>query len=218
MTRKVFIVDGFGTGSFETMFKEYGWEIAKSVADADLIQFTGGADINPKLYGCAPHESTYFWDNRDQKEIMFFNIAKQAKIPMAGVCRGAQLINALCGGSMFQDVDGHMGNHLVTNVETGDQWRVNSIHHQMMIPTQDCLLIDYAQGVSTYRDKVLANGKTVTVTDSKHREPETIFYEEIKGLGIQGHPEMGSNEMRKRYFQYIDRYCFGLEAAPPKTN
>ncbi len=55
MKKSVFIVDskGFSNDSIQylNMFVRSGWTISKTIKDADLIQFTGGLDMNPKLYG-----------------------------------------------------------------------------------------------------------------------------------------------------------------------
>ena len=50
------------------MFLMMGWGTVKNPADADLIQFTGGADVSPALYGAAKHATTYVDPRRDAIE------------------------------------------------------------------------------------------------------------------------------------------------------
>src|SRR3546814_3238996 len=37
----------------------------------------------------------------------YFAIARRMHKPMAGICRGGQFLNVMCGGSMIQHVEGH---------------------------------------------------------------------------------------------------------------
>lgn len=220
MTKKVFVVGGWGGlgGLTATMFMEQDWEPVKTIAEADLVQFTGGEDINPALYGAAPHPRTYFSERRDKMEIMAFEMAKQMNKPMAGICRGGQLLNVMCGGKMFQDVDKHMlgEGHEVLNLIDGTVWQVTSLHHQMMIPTPEAMLVDESY-MSTRKSETYfgADGKAVTIThmitelaaDKYKGDPETVIYFEQNCLCFQGHPEFGGlPKITERYFSYINDY------------
>jgi len=81
--------------------------VLKKTADlCDGFLFTGGHDVNPKLYG---QEKTVhceeFCDERDRMEAYIFReaVLKQNK-PALGICRGIQLFNALLGGTLYQDI------------------------------------------------------------------------------------------------------------------
>ncbi len=69
------------------------------------VVFTGGVNVSPKLYGEEPGTHT---DNpnvpRDQFESMLFDLFHEKKIPMLGLCRGAQLVNVKLGGKIKQHV------------------------------------------------------------------------------------------------------------------
>jgi putative glutamine amidotransferase len=72
----------------------------------DGFLFTGGHDVNPKLYG---QEKTDYCgeicETRDQMEAYIFHeaVLNQNK-PALGICRGIQLFNVLLGGSLYQDI------------------------------------------------------------------------------------------------------------------
>ncbi len=119
---------------------------------ADAIVFTGGEDIDPNLYGADFHPSVEFVSfERDAFEKYLYEKAFAKKIPMLGICRGMQMINALAGGDLYQDLkseykgaSGHsMGRDLSRgilkifteknsniNKILGDEILVNQFHHQ----------------------------------------------------------------------------------------
>ena len=74
------------------------------VLDAlDGIVFTGGADLDPALYGADAHEAT---DDprrdRDAGELALLQAALERDVPTLAVCRGSQLLNVARGGDLVQ--------------------------------------------------------------------------------------------------------------------
>jgi putative glutamine amidotransferase len=71
----------------------------------DGILFSGGGDINPEVYG---KESNPFIlsvdDLRDSFEIDLLHLAIERQIPFLGICRGLQLVDVACGGSLYYDL------------------------------------------------------------------------------------------------------------------
>jgi putative glutamine amidotransferase len=81
--------------------------VLKQTADLfDGFLFTGGHDVNPKLY---EQEKTVpcgeICDQRDRMEAYIFHeaVLKQNK-PALGICRGIQFFNAMLGGTLYQDI------------------------------------------------------------------------------------------------------------------
>ena len=77
-----------------------------SIADAfDGFLFTGGHDINPKMYG---EEKSLLCgeicDDRDALEIPLFRRVIELDKPAFGICRGLQLFNVALGGTLYQDL------------------------------------------------------------------------------------------------------------------
>jgi putative glutamine amidotransferase len=87
-------------------------EIANRVLDGlDGLVITGGKDVDPARYGEAPHPQT---DeprvDRDAWEFTLLTWALKRRMPLLGICRGAQVLNVALGGTLYQhlpDVVGH---------------------------------------------------------------------------------------------------------------
>lgn len=64
----------------------------------------GGSDIFPARYNQAPKEDYIYDQDRDEMEVFWAERARDENIPTLGICRGAQLLNIVCGGSLHMDV------------------------------------------------------------------------------------------------------------------
>lgn len=124
------------------------------VAALDGLILQGGADIHPRLYGqeASPHLGAVD-ELRDRFELDLLRGFAAAGKPVFGICRGLQLINVACGGTLYQDLraegastqahshadayDRHdhglhiaAGSWLSSRYGGATTGRVNSIHHQ----------------------------------------------------------------------------------------
>jgi putative glutamine amidotransferase len=71
----------------------------------DGLILQGGADLDPALYSAAAHPELGAVDRqRDLYEMALFRAFAAVGKPVLGVCRGMQLINVACGGSLHQDL------------------------------------------------------------------------------------------------------------------
>jgi putative glutamine amidotransferase len=64
----------------------------------------GGNDIDPKHYGATGYGGAVYDAARDQLELEVIALALKTKLPMLGICRGAQLINVSRGGTLIGDL------------------------------------------------------------------------------------------------------------------
>jgi putative glutamine amidotransferase len=72
----------------------------------------GGADVDPAFYGEPAHPATYGVDSdADQYEIAAARSALDGGTPLIGVCRGLQIINVACGGTLVQDLGAETPHH-----------------------------------------------------------------------------------------------------------
>jgi len=120
------------------------------VSDYDALVLSGGVDIHPSFYegGMDYAQRPDRWrEDRDEFEKKILERAWERGIPVLGVCRGLQLINVCCGGTLVQDlgvegdathqntpVDKEHGvkvieSSLLYEVSGGGGW-INSAHHQ----------------------------------------------------------------------------------------
>ncbi len=180
-------------------------EIVKSIEDADIVLFTGGEDINPALYGCKVHKTTYFTEARDKYELECYHKMRNDQIGL-GICRGAQLACALNGGLLVQDVDNHWigSTHSIINVSDNEELPLEldipSLHHQMMYPYDmdpddyTLLYISEEQRSKGYYAGDKFDGDVEKISKiNTFGEPEVILFHKQnnpKFLAIQGHPEM----------------------------
>ncbi len=121
----------------------------------DGLMISGGPDVDPSYYGEERHEKCGpACPSRDRTESRLFEMFREAGKPILGICRGAQLVNALLGGTLYQDVPSQYNDGLVhsipnlvpawhsMNIVPGtrlhkmlgvEECTVNSFHHQAVL-------------------------------------------------------------------------------------
>jgi putative glutamine amidotransferase len=78
----------------------------------DGLILAGGADIDPGTYGQEAHpETTGTVPERDAFEVALTRAAIEDELPVLGICRGMQLINVACGGTLLQHLPERFGHH-----------------------------------------------------------------------------------------------------------
>ena len=128
------------------------------LARVDGLMLTGGGDVDPKLYGEAPHPTFQAAETgRDEFEIALARAAVASGIPLLAICRGMQVLNVAMGGTLVQDIpsqitgaldhqvpqprahvvhevwvakDSKLSALLADHMEDGETCHVNSRHHQ----------------------------------------------------------------------------------------
>ena len=90
------------------VFLPLGIEPKEIINHLDGILMSGGADISPELYGADPEPGLGAVEPiRDQFELDLLDVAYEREMPIAGICRGLQILNVSAGGSLFQDIPPH---------------------------------------------------------------------------------------------------------------
>ncbi len=177
------------------MFERRGWtcwysapEVCQEVTGymPDLICFTGGADINPALYGQEPSPKLgRINQTRDDQEVMIFEMFKN-KVPMVGICRGGQLLNVLNGGSMIQHIEGHLWGDREVIFQEGEEpfprMKLREDHHQGMISAIDGMILAF---------------------DPRDQNQEIILYEKTSCLCFQAHPEWDHGDTEQVFFDHL---------------
>jgi putative glutamine amidotransferase len=154
----------------------------------DGLILAGGSDVDPATYGADPHSETKGSNpDRDRFEAALARGALERDMPVLGICRGMQLLNVACGGTLRQHL-ADVGTHrhtpgafcdhevelepgsLAAQAAGGDRLAVKSHHHQ---------------GVDRLGEGLEATGRATS--------DETIEAIEAPGrrfaLGVLWHPE-----------------------------
>ena len=120
----------------------------------DGVVLIGGDDIDPARYGEAPHQRVDpVPPARDSLDLSLARLALEERRPLLAICRGAQVLNVACGGSLLQHIEERLphrgpagseesGWHGVTvtpgsllaRIAGRATLRVNSRHHQAVTP------------------------------------------------------------------------------------
>ncbi len=80
-------------------------QLASLLPRLDGILFSGGDDVNPRLYGEDQlPETKKVLDERDEIESVLLKSCLEQGKPVFGICRGLQLINVVLGGSLYQHI------------------------------------------------------------------------------------------------------------------
>jgi putative glutamine amidotransferase len=179
-----------------------------AISRLDGLVMAGGADIEPARYGAAHQEGT---DKprveRDASELGLYRAAREANLPVFGICRGLQIMAVAHGGSLHQhlpdvvgntlhrDAPGTFNNHgatftpgsLIADLVGATEVTVNSSHHQAVDSPGDLTVTGYAED------------GTIEVCE----DPSAEFV-----LGVQWHPEFSNDEqVSENLFRAFVKAC-----------
>jgi putative glutamine amidotransferase len=156
------------------------------------LLISGGADINPKSYGEEPN-GAYLSEidlMRDQLEITLVRLAAKQNLPILGICRGHQVINVAFGGTLKQDIPGHM-----VEGHDGPKWLQHSVRLLHGSKIQQILGLKSVL-VNSRHHQVVTNRRLASqLTATAYSETEPEYIESIESshhtwlLGVQWHPE-----------------------------
>lgn len=214
---KVFVVPGLWVASIRGIFLEAGYDLTTKKTDADLVVWTGGADISPELYNEKSLPTTYVDAERDKFEVSMFKKFPRTGGPLkVGICRGAQLLCALSGGSMWQDIEGHGRIHDAMDVTTGELITVSSMHHQEMIPPAGAVV--WTKACEAVKKIKMKEGNKYTETNNLklYRDVESLWIPQTESFCFQPHPEIGPKSCTEYFFKLIDKALLAKAKLPKK--
>jgi putative glutamine amidotransferase len=167
--------------------------VVETLDAVDGLVFSGGADLDPALYGQEPHPKTAgVGEERDRAELALLEGALERDMPVLAICRGSQVLNVARGGDLVQHLPevvgdekhkhtpGTFADHDVSLEEgtrlaeiLGDHAPVKSHHHQGFGRV----------GVGLRVAAHAEDGTIEAVEDPSHRF----------ALGVLWHPEAGED-------------------------
>jgi putative glutamine amidotransferase len=159
----------------------------------NALLLTGGGDLDPALYGEAPHPKLgRIFRERDEFELALCREALRRDLPLLAICRGHQVLNVATGGTLIQDIPSQVRGgadhdsrkerweraHEV-RIFNGTRLReilgretilVNSFHHQAVARVGEGLLVSARADKDGVVEAIEAPGRRLV-------------------LGVQWHPE-----------------------------
>jgi len=154
-------------------------EARKAAIMCDGILLTGGQDVSPGLYGeTILNGRVETAPERDLTESLLLDCILETDMPVLGICRGIQFLNAYLGGTLYQDLPSQLASEVVHNqgrpydkpihevklkgelkeLIGKDSTMVNSLHHQAVrIPAPS--LIPMAEAPDGVVEAVMMEGK-----------------------------------------------------------
>lgn len=187
-------------------------EAESLVSRLDGVVIAGGSDIDPAIYGAPAHPKTDVnAPDRDVWELAIAEAALSMRIPLLGICRGMQILNVACGGTLHQhipDLVGHhnhsghdkgFGTHRVrvtsgTTVlsilpDAGEYFPVPTHHHQAADKVGDGLVA-----------VAWADDGIIEAIESESSDDFTV--------GVQWHPEQGTDfRLFRALVGAAERHC-----------
>jgi len=172
---------------------------------------SGGGDINPNAYGGRPHETVYsVCEERDAFEFALTRAAlADTRVPMLCICRGLQVLNVVCGGTLHVHLPEHYGERVAHRLLPRD----TSMHAVQIDPDSRLARIlgrTEAQVRSWHHQAIDRIGDGLrAVAWAEDGVIEAVEHVEHPWcIGVQWHPEMQLDDARQ---QAIFRALIGCE-------
>lgn len=163
-------------------------------ADMRGLLLVEGEDVAPKHFKATRENYTHLEKThplKDEIEIELIRHALRKKLPILGICRGSQLLNVVCGGTLYGDVRKEKKSHL----KHIDFARYDSYRHPISIVPGSPLQIWYARNdlrVNSYHHQGI-RGLAARFQPMAYSKDGLIegFYDPKEEfiVGLQFHPE-----------------------------
>lgn len=185
-------------GVLPVLIPDLGSETQEAILkELDGIVFQGGNDVAPQSYGEQPlADGKWAGDAyRDQYELRIMKYALDNDLPVLAICRGMQLLNVYCGGTLYQDIATQQEGALMHR----DAVAYDKIHHSIDFKGDNTLSRMYSDfpnpvvnSVHHQAVKEVGDRLSVLAVSSEDGIVEAVEYTGAspgKVLGVQWHPE-----------------------------
>ena len=168
--------------------------LTRLVQDADGLLLTEGGDLGPELHpepADGDVEHVELDPAKDHIESRLVREALERDLPILGICRGMQMINAVLGGDLYDDLPSQVGEevcHLSTEDYHGHrhpiELAVGSPLHQTYGQQSLAVSSYHHQGISALAPELVAAAASPDGIIEAFHAPERTFV-----WGLQFHPE-----------------------------
>lgn len=160
----------------------------------DGLLISGGEDIYPARYGeetlpaCGAVNKA-----RDRFELALLAEAERREMPVFGICRGAQILNVFCGGTLIQDIPSQLS--LPNELHSPGSY--NTTHPISILPGTRLAAILGAGAHfvnSSHHQSVKVSPLTIAARDENGVTEAIESVGERFVVGVQWHPERMEDE------------------------
>ncbi len=182
----------------------------EALATVDCIILTGGEDIDPSWYGEEAYELLETVnEERDLSDYWYCTVALELDMPVLATCRGMQLLNVVCGGTLYQDVPTQYESDI--EISHRDPEEEDFAYHNITISDADSLVAQALGGAGEYEVdswhhqavKEVGEGLSVTavaedgIIEALEMEDATFV------LAVQFHPEWMIQDVSEEYLTFF---------------
>ena len=178
----------------------------------DGFLFTGGQDVDPKMYSarkigacgeCSPE--------RDLMEEMLLKRAMELDMPILGICRGIQFINAALGGTLWQDIPSQFSDTVSHCQKPPYDVPIHEVNIKQDSPLHNLLKADITL-VNSYHHQGIRELSSALLPMAKAPDGliEAVCAPKQKFLwAVQWHPEFSypKDKNSKLIFREFIRHC-----------
>ena len=182
-------------------------EIAASLIQGlDGLILTGGKDVDPARYGQKPHLNTDVpRKDRDAFEDALLRAAIDQNVPFLGICRGAQMLNVVLGGTIIQHLPDIIGSTRYS--AGGGIFRVNDVAVAPDTTLSGLLGGDDSIAVKSYHHQAidaLAEGLIVSARGDDGIIQAVELPSVDFGVAVQWHPEEDAKEDARLFMGVVE--------------
>lgn len=148
----------------EVQLLEPSMKAGDVIETIDGLLLAGGGDVAPARYGEPPHPSVTDVDPaRDEFETALIAEARRRDLAIFAICRGIQVLNVACGGTLVQDIP--------TEVP-------GALEHRLTVPPHTPY--DLAHEVWIDKDTLLARLMRERLSDADTCETNSRHHQAVK--------------------------------------
>lgn len=183
----------------EVRIVDHTASVDDALAGAGGLLLTGGDDVAPSRYGQPAHPAVVeVAPERDEFEIGLVHAARKLGLPIFAICRGLQVLNVACGGTLIQDIPGDVP---------------GALEHSFKVPPHTSF--EYAHDIWIEGDSLLAklmeerlNGADSCAVNSRHHQ---AVKQVAEGFRVAATAPDGIVEAIE---DPAARYCLGVQWHP----
>ena len=141
-------------------------DIAGTLSGLDGLLLTGGGDVDPALYGEAPLPTNDPAEpGRDQFEVGLVRLARERQLPIFAICRGIQVLNVACGGTLVQDIPSQIP---------------GALQHRLAVPPHQPM--EFAHEIWIDKDSLLARLMRERLSDTDACDVNSRHHQALKTI------------------------------------